>query len=271
MDEVCSGCCGVNRRRWCDGATLVVTVALFVLIPKGFFSVQDTGVILGITEGPRKRSRSARWRNGSRPGLACHSEKNRLWRPPRLSVWMARTRHPQQRAHVHQSETAGRSMGAPATSSDGWNHAWPDVDGITLHMQPVQDLTVEDRVSRTQFQYTLEDADPEELNRWAPETAGEFAAAAGTARCQQRSAESGAGVARGDRPQYGVTHGHHAATHHRYAVRCVRPAAGFDHVHAVESVSRHSGGDAGISERTGSLQLWRCADQCGSVGTSSPG
>ncbi|HMZ56910.1 MAG TPA: efflux RND transporter permease subunit, partial [Nitrospira sp.] len=43
-----------------------------------------------------------------------------------------------------------------------------DVDGITLHMQPVQDLTVEDRVSRTQFQYTLEDADPEELNRWAP-------------------------------------------------------------------------------------------------------
>ena len=43
-----------------------------------------------------------------------------------------------------------------------------EVDGITLHMQPVQDLTVEDRVSRTQFQYTLEDADPEELNRWAP-------------------------------------------------------------------------------------------------------
>jgi len=43
-----------------------------------------------------------------------------------------------------------------------------EIDGITLHMQPVQDLTVEDRVSRTQFQYTLEDADPEELNRWAP-------------------------------------------------------------------------------------------------------
>ena len=35
-------------------------------------------------------------------------------------------------------------------------------------MQPVQDLTVEDRVSRTQYQYTLEDADPDELNRWAP-------------------------------------------------------------------------------------------------------
>jgi multidrug efflux pump len=42
------------------------------------------------------------------------------------------------------------------------------VEGITLFLQPVQDLTVEDRVSRTQYQYTLEDADPEELNRWAP-------------------------------------------------------------------------------------------------------
>ncbi|HEX6948878.1 MAG TPA: efflux RND transporter permease subunit, partial [Nitrospira sp.] len=42
------------------------------------------------------------------------------------------------------------------------------VEGITLFLQPMQDLTVEDRVSRTQFQYALEDADPEELSRWAP-------------------------------------------------------------------------------------------------------
>src|SRR5207249_5023957 len=42
------------------------------------------------------------------------------------------------------------------------------VEAITLYMQPVQDLTVDDRVSRTQFQYSLEDADPAELNTWAP-------------------------------------------------------------------------------------------------------
>ena len=40
------------------------------------------------------------------------------------------------------------------------------VEGITLYMQPIQDLTVEDRVSQTQFQYTLEDADAGELNVW---------------------------------------------------------------------------------------------------------
>ena len=43
-----------------------------------------------------------------------------------------------------------------------------DVKGITLYLQPVQDLTVEDRISRTQFQYTMEDADGRELAEWAP-------------------------------------------------------------------------------------------------------
>jgi multidrug efflux pump len=42
------------------------------------------------------------------------------------------------------------------------------VKGITLYLQPVQDLTVEDRISRTQFQYTMEDADGQELSEWAP-------------------------------------------------------------------------------------------------------
>src|ERR1019366_4762705 len=58
-----------------------------------------------------------------------------------------------------------------ATSSDIIRRLQPElakVEGIRLYMQPVQDLTVEDRVSRTQFQYSLEDADAEELNTWAP-------------------------------------------------------------------------------------------------------
>ena len=49
------------------------------------------------------------------------------------------------------------------------------VDGITLFMQPVQDLTVDARVSRTQFQYTLEDPDFDELNSWAPQAGGRAA------------------------------------------------------------------------------------------------
>ncbi len=66
------------------------------------------------------------------------------------------------------------------------------VPGITLFMQPVQDLTVEDRVSRTQFQYTLEDPNADELNTFAPQMVEKLQAAAGTARRGQRSASAGA-------------------------------------------------------------------------------
>ena len=68
------------------------------------------------------------------------------------------------------------------------------VSGITLFMQPVQDLTVDDRVSRTQFQYTLEDPNADELNTLAPQTAGQTATTARIARRGQRPA--GAGPAR---------------------------------------------------------------------------
>ncbi len=59
---------------------------------------------------------------------------------------------------------------ATSTASDVIRRLQPElakVEGITLYMQPVQDLTVEDRVSRTQFQYSLEDADANELNDWS--------------------------------------------------------------------------------------------------------
>ena len=63
------------------------------------------------------------------------------------------------------------------------------VEGITLYMQPVQDLTVEDRVSRTQFQYSIEDADAQELAQWAPQDGGQAESAAAAARRGHRPAE----------------------------------------------------------------------------------
>ena len=72
------------------------------------------------------------------------------------------------------------------------------VEGITLFMQPVQDLTVEDRVSRTQFQYSLEDPDPQELGDLDSSVRAETPNPAAAARCRQRSAEPGAAGAPGD-------------------------------------------------------------------------
>ena len=68
-------------------------------------------------------------------------------------------------------------------------------------MQPVQDLTVEDRVSRTQFQYSLESPDPHELGVWVPRLMEKLQALPESARRRQRPTERGAGSAPGDRPQ----------------------------------------------------------------------
>ncbi len=75
------------------------------------------------------------------------------------------------------------------------------VEGITLYMQPVQDLTVDARVSRTQYQYTLEDPDIDELNSLAPRLVEALQHAAGASRREQRPAGQGAAGGGDDRPQ----------------------------------------------------------------------
>ena len=80
------------------------------------------------------------------------------------------------------------------------------VDGITLYMQPVQDLTVEDRVSRTQFQYTLEDPDANELNRLDRKLVAKAETDCRNCAMCHRPAERRAGGIPGDRPRDGFAH-----------------------------------------------------------------
>ena len=99
---------------------------------------------------------------------------------------------PQQRPHSDQPEAARSSASISAT--DVIRRLQPKlakVDGYQLFMQPVQDLTVEDRVSRTQFQYSLEDADAKELALLGAAFHGQTKADARIARRRQRPAESG--------------------------------------------------------------------------------
>ena len=148
--------------------TLVLTVALYVVVPKGFFPSQDTGVILGISEAPQihilhsmverqqasdqRHSGAIRQSQASRPSLASDGTNTTLNSGTNVKINLKPI-----------------AEATPAPDGDHRLETRPaKVAGITLYLQPVQDLTVEDRVSRTQFQYTLEDADPEELRPWAP-------------------------------------------------------------------------------------------------------
>src|SRR6202041_2769886 len=145
--------------------TLAATIYLFIIIPKGFFPVQDTGVILGVSEAPQTISFPAM-------SLRQQSLAKVILKDPAveslssfIGVDGTNTTLNSGRIQINLKPLEERKINA----SDVIRRLQPEldkVDGITLYMQPVQDLTVEDRVSRTQFQYTLEDPDASELNRW---------------------------------------------------------------------------------------------------------
>jgi multidrug efflux pump len=148
-------------------ATLVLTVVLYLVVPKGFFPVQDTGVIQGISEAPQTVSFSAMAERQQAlakvilrdPAVESLSSfigvdgTNATLNSGRMLINLK----PLAERRIHASDVIRRLQPKLA-----------QVPGITLYMQPVQDLTVEDRVSRTQYQFTLEAADPGLLGEWVP-------------------------------------------------------------------------------------------------------
>ena len=147
--------------------TLILTVLLYIMIPKGFFPVQDTGAIQGISEAPQSISFTAMAERQQAlakvilkdPAVESLSTfigvdgTNTTLNTGRILINLK----PLDKRNVNASEIIRRIEPQLAA-----------VDGITLFMQPVQDLTVDARVSRTQFQYTLDDPNFDELNSWAP-------------------------------------------------------------------------------------------------------
>ncbi|MGD1072050.1 MAG: efflux RND transporter permease subunit [Bryobacteraceae bacterium] len=154
-------------------ATLLLTVFLFYEIPKGFFPVQDTGVIQGVTEA----SQSVSFGEMSRLQQAVVAKILKDPAVASLSSFIGidgtNTTLNSGRVQINLKPLAQRKINA----SDVIRRLQPDLatlTGITLYMQPVQDLSVDDRVSRTQYQYTLEDPSAAELNSWAPKMLAEL-------------------------------------------------------------------------------------------------
>jgi multidrug efflux pump len=147
--------------------TLAATIYLFLIIPKGFFPVQDTGVILGISEAPQTISFPAMSQRQQSLAKVILQDPAVESLSSFIGVDGTNTTLNSGRIQINLKPLEDRKISA----SDVIRRLQPDlakVEGITLFMQPVQDLTVEDRVSRTQFQYSLEDADPKELAVWVP-------------------------------------------------------------------------------------------------------
>jgi multidrug efflux pump len=147
--------------------TLVLTILLYYYVPKGFFPVQDTGVILGISEAPQSVSFSAMADRQQALVRVILKDPDVVSLSSFIGVDGTNMTPNSGRIQINLKPRDERA----ADSSEIIRRLQPQLDqvqGITLFMQPVQDLTVEDRVSRTQFQYSIEDADAKELAQWAP-------------------------------------------------------------------------------------------------------
>jgi multidrug efflux pump len=149
------------------GLTLVATIVLYVVVPKGFFPVQDTGVILGVSEAPQTVSFASMAERQQALVKAILEDPAVRSVSSFIGIDGVNATLNSGRIQINLRPIEERLVSA----SDLIRRLQPRlaaVSGISLYMQPVQDLTVEDRVSRTQFQYTLEDADARELAEWTP-------------------------------------------------------------------------------------------------------
>ncbi len=155
-------------------ATLALTIVLYIVIPKGFFPVQDTGMIQAITEAPQSVSFEA---------MANYQRRltEAILRDPAVENVSSFIGVDGDNATLN----AGRFLidlkpkdKRDLTASEVVRRLQKEVSGIpgvTLYMQPVQDLTIDSGISRAQYRFILEDPDPAALEAWAPKLVQQLA------------------------------------------------------------------------------------------------
>jgi multidrug efflux pump len=146
-------------------ATLVLTVLLYIFIPKGFFPTQDTGVIQGISQAPETISFPAMAQKQQQLAHIILQDPAVESISSFIGADGTNTTLNSGRISINLKPLSVRKISASDIIRRLQSNLKP-VEGITLYMQPIQNITVDDRVSRTQYQYTLEDPDANELNLW---------------------------------------------------------------------------------------------------------
>ncbi|WP_411958799.1 MdtB/MuxB family multidrug efflux RND transporter permease subunit [Pseudomonas sp. s4] len=147
-------------------ASLALTVFLYMVVPKGFFPVQDTGVIQGISEAPQSTSFAAMSERQQALSKVILQDPAVQSLSSYIGVDGDNATLNSGRLLINLKPHGERDV----TASEVINRLQPQVDrlvGIRLFMQPVQDLSIEDRVSRTQYQFSLSSPDADLLAQWS--------------------------------------------------------------------------------------------------------
>jgi len=154
--------------------TLVVTVLLYALIPKGFFPVQDTGLIQVITEAPQSVSYASMSRRQESIAAAIMRDPAVDSLSSFVGIDGTNTTLNSGRMLVNLKPRADRAD-TVVPIMQRIQRETAGIAGISVYVQPVQDLTIEDRISRTQYQFVLESANPADLDTWVQRLADRLA------------------------------------------------------------------------------------------------
>lgn len=147
-------------------ATLALTVFLYMVVPKGFFPVQDTGVIQGISEAPQSISFAAMSERQQSLAKIILQDPDVTSLSSYIGVDGDNATLNSGRLLINLKSHGDRDV----TATEIIQRLQPQLDklsGIRLFLQPVQDLTIEDRVSRTQYQFSMSSPDAELLSLWS--------------------------------------------------------------------------------------------------------
>ncbi len=147
--------------------TLALTAFLYVVVPKGFFPVQDTGIIQGISEAPQSISYKAMAERQQALADIILQDKDVESLSSFIGVDGTNVTLNSGRILINLKALDQRSSSVSDVIRR-LNKKIAALQGITLYMQPVQDLTIDSTVSRTQYQFIMEDSDIDELNAWVP-------------------------------------------------------------------------------------------------------
>jgi multidrug efflux pump len=148
------------------GLTLGLTIVLYIFIPKGFFPSQDTGMIQGISEAPQSSSYQAM--ASRQQALTDIVLKDPDVESLSSFIGVDGTNATLNNGRMLINLKAHDQRDDIKTVLSRLQEKVDQLSDIKLYLQPVQDLTIEDRVSRTQYQFTLEDANADELSEWTP-------------------------------------------------------------------------------------------------------
>ena len=154
-------------------ATFALTLFLYLIVPKGFFPVQDTGVLLAITDSPQSISFNAMADRQQMVAGIILKDPDVESLSSFIGIDAQNSTLNSGRIQINLKDRESRTNSA----MDVIARLQPQIaqiDGMQTFLQPLQDLTVEDRVSRTQYQYSVEDANPAELALWTNKLVAEF-------------------------------------------------------------------------------------------------